>query len=131
MSTDALAFIDLAAQRRRLGKAIDEAMLRVVDHGGYIMGPEVKAFEADLAAFCGARHVVSCANGTDALQIAMMALDLQPGDEVITPSFTYVATTEVVALLRLKPVAVALDAMPTLVKACTSVPPGDVPTAHW
>ena len=62
-----IPFIDLAAQRRRLGKAVDDAVLRVVDHCGFVMGPEVGALEADLAAFCGARHVVSCANGTDAL----------------------------------------------------------------
>jgi dTDP-4-amino-4,6-dideoxygalactose transaminase len=106
MSTDVLAFIDLAAQRRRLGKAIDEAMLRVVDHGGYIMGPEVKAFEADLAAFCGARHVVSCANGTDALALVLMAKGVRPGDAVFCPTFTFAATAEVVAWLGATPVFV-------------------------
>ena len=72
--TDPIAFIDLAAQRKRLGSAVDEAVLKVINHGGYIMGPEVKTFEADLAAFCGAKHVVSCANGTDALAFVLMAL---------------------------------------------------------
>src|SRR6476660_8819427 len=110
MSNDALAFIDLAAQRRRRGKAIDEAMLRVVDHGGYIMGPEVKAFEADLAAFCGAKHVVSCANGTDALAIVLMARGLKPGDAVLCPSFTFAATAEVVVWFGATPIFV--DVLP-------------------
>ena len=74
-----IPFIDLAAQRRRFGKDIDAAVLRVMDHGGYIMGPEVKVLEEDLAAFCGARHVVSCANGTDAIGMVLIAKGLGPG----------------------------------------------------
>src|SRR5215216_4285049 len=104
--TDPIAFIDLAAQRRRLGSAIDDAVLKVVNHGGYIMGPEVKAFEADLAAFCGARHVVSCANGTDALAMVLMAKGVKPGDAILCPSFTFAATAEVVAWLGATPVFV-------------------------
>ena len=68
-----IPFIDLAAQRRRLGRAIDDAVARVLDHGQYILGPEVRMFEADLAAFCGAKEAVTCANGTDALQLVLMA----------------------------------------------------------
>jgi dTDP-4-amino-4,6-dideoxygalactose transaminase len=81
----------------------------VLDSCAFINGPQVQSFTASLAQYNGAKHVIPCANGTDALQIAMMALDLQPGDEVITPSFTYIATTEVIALLRLKPVFVEVD----------------------
>jgi dTDP-4-amino-4,6-dideoxygalactose transaminase len=92
-----LAFIDLAAQRRRLGKSIEEAMLRVVEHGVFILGPEVKKFENDLAAFCGAKHVVSCANGTDAIALVLMAKGVKEGDAVLCPSFTFAATAEVIA----------------------------------
>ncbi len=95
--TDPIAFIDLAAQRRRLGPAIDAAILKVVDHCGYVMGPEVQALEAQLAAFCGAKHVISCANGTDALGLILMAKGVKPGDAVLCPSFTFAATAEVVA----------------------------------
>jgi UDP-2-acetamido-2-deoxy-ribo-hexuluronate aminotransferase len=84
-------------------------VISVLESSAFINGPQVQSFSNSLAAYNGAKHVIPCANGTDALQIAMMALDLQPGDEVITPSFTYIATTEVVALLRLKPVFVDVD----------------------
>jgi dTDP-4-amino-4,6-dideoxygalactose transaminase len=104
--TDAIAFIDLAAQRQRLGHAIDEAVLKVVNHGGYIMGPEVKTLEADLTAFCGAKHAVSCANGTDALALVLMAKEVKPGDAVFCPSFTFAATAEVVAWVGATPVFV-------------------------
>jgi len=97
MTMQPMAFIDLAAQRRRLGKSIEEAMLRVVDHGNYILGPEVRTLEADLSAFCGASHVVSCANGTDALALVLMAKGVKAGDAVLCPSFTFAATAEVVA----------------------------------
>ena len=97
MTTQSMAFIDLAAQRQRLGKSIEEAMLRVVEHGAYILGPDVKRFENDLAAFCGAKHVVSCANGTDAIGLVLMAKDIKEGDAVFCPSFTFAATAEVVA----------------------------------
>ncbi|WP_445501651.1 DegT/DnrJ/EryC1/StrS family aminotransferase [Microvirga sp. G4-2] len=104
--TDPIAFIDLAAQRRRLGSAVDEAVLRVINHGGYIMGPEVKTLEADLAAFTGAKHVVSCANGTDALGFVLMAKGVKPGDAVICPTFTFAATAEVVAWTGATPIFV-------------------------
>jgi dTDP-4-amino-4,6-dideoxygalactose transaminase len=101
-----IEFIDLGAQRRRLGRHMDEAILRVVDHGNYIMGPEVAKFEQQLAAFCGARHVLSCANGTDALGLALMAKGLKPGQAVLVPSFTFAATAEVVAWFDAVPVFV-------------------------
>jgi dTDP-4-amino-4,6-dideoxygalactose transaminase len=110
MMSDSIAFIDLAAQRRRIGSRMDEAILRVVNHGGYIMGPEVKQFEADLSAFCGARHVISCANGTDALALVLMAKSVKPGQAILCPSFTFAATAEVVAWLGAVPIFV--DCLP-------------------
>jgi dTDP-4-amino-4,6-dideoxygalactose transaminase len=104
--TKPIPFIDLGAQRRRLGASVNDAIMRVVDHGGYIMGPEVFALEADLAAFCGAKHVISCANGTDALALVLMAKDVRPGDAILCPSFTFAATAEVVAWLGATPVFV-------------------------
>ncbi|MEQ1625536.1 MAG: aminotransferase class I/II-fold pyridoxal phosphate-dependent enzyme, partial [Sediminibacterium sp.] len=88
---------------------VDVAIHEVLDSAAYINGKAVQDFTAALNQYQGAGFTIPCANGTDALQIAMMALDLQPGDEVITPSFTYIATTEVVALLKLKPVFVEVD----------------------
>lgn len=108
--SDSIAFIDLAAQRRRIGSRMDEAILRVVNHGGYIMGPEVKQFEADLSAFCGAKHVISCANGTDALALVLMAKSVKPGQAILCPSFTFAATAEVVAWLGAVPIFV--DCLP-------------------
>ncbi len=99
-----LPFIDLGAQRRRLGAAIDTAILRVVDHGAYILGPEVAQLEAELAAFCGAKHAITCSDGTDALALVMMAKGVGPGDAVVCPSFTYTATAEVVVRLGATPV---------------------------
>lgn len=110
MTTTAIPFIDLAAQRRRLGQAIDAAVLRVVDHGGYIMGPEVRQLEDDLAAFCDAKHVISCANGTDALGLVLMAKGVRAGDAIFCPSFTFCATAEVVAWVGATPVFV--DVLP-------------------
>jgi dTDP-4-amino-4,6-dideoxygalactose transaminase len=110
MMSDSIAFIDLAAQRRRIGSLMDEAILRVVNHGGYIMGPEVKQFESDLSAFCGAKHVISCANGTDALALVLMAKGVKPGQAILCPSFTFAATAEVVAWLGAVPVFV--DCLP-------------------
>jgi dTDP-4-amino-4,6-dideoxygalactose transaminase len=104
--TSPIPFIDLAAQRRRLGNLIDAAVLRVVDHGGYVMGPEVAALEADLSAFCGARHALTCASGTDALALILMAKGVKAGDAVLCPSFTFAATAEVVAWLGATPVFV-------------------------
>jgi UDP-2-acetamido-2-deoxy-ribo-hexuluronate aminotransferase len=99
-----IPFIDVAAQRRRLGRSVDEAIARVLGHCQFILGPEVRALEAALAAFCGARHAVSCASGTDALVLVLMAKGIGPGDAVICPSFTFTATAEVAALVGATPV---------------------------
>ncbi|MGZ5286209.1 MAG: DegT/DnrJ/EryC1/StrS family aminotransferase [Flavisolibacter sp.] len=104
-----IQMVDLKLQYRKIKSEIDEAVLGVIESAAFINGPQVQRFSDALAAYHGVKHVIPCANGTDALQIAMMALDLQPGDEVITPSFTYIATTEVVALLKLTPVFVEVD----------------------
>lgn len=104
-----IQMVDLKQQYVKIKKEVDTAIQEVIDNTAFIQGKAVTDFATALSAYTGSRHVIPCANGTDALQIAMMALDLQPGDEVITPSFTYVATTEVVALLRLKPVFVEVD----------------------
>ena len=93
-----IPFIDVAAQRRRLGGRIDAAVARVLDHCQFVLGPEVRELETALAAFCGARHAVTCASGTDALLMVLMAKGIGPGDAVICPSFTFCATAEVVAL---------------------------------
>lgn len=106
---DAIQMVDLKRQYLKIKSEIDQGILEVLDTTAYINGPKVKAFQEDLQQYLRATHVIPCANGTDALQIAMMALDLQPGDEVIVPAFTYVATAEVIALLRLKPVMVDVD----------------------
>lgn len=103
-------FIDLKSQYQRLKPQIDVAIQRVLDHGQYILGPEVAELEEKLVAYTGAKYCISVANGTDALQIALMALGVGPGDEVITPGFTYIATAETVALLGAKPVYVDIDA---------------------
>jgi dTDP-4-amino-4,6-dideoxygalactose transaminase len=99
-----IPFIDIAAQRRRLGRAVDDAVARVLAHCQFVNGPEVRAFESDLAAFCGARHAIGCASGTDALLLVLMAWEIKPGDAVICPSFTYHATAEMVALLGATPI---------------------------
>src|SRR5215475_12827448 len=99
-----IPFIDVAAQRRRLGSAIDDAVITVLNHCQFILGPEVRTFESDLAAFCGARHVVTCASGTDALVLALRAMGVGPGDAVLCPSFTFTATAEVAALVGATPV---------------------------
>lgn len=98
--------VDLISQYQKIKPEVDKAISDTVTSSAYINGPEVKAFQAELEKYLSVGHVINCANGTDALQIAMMALNLQPGDEVITASFTYVATAEVIALLKLKPVLV-------------------------
>jgi dTDP-4-amino-4,6-dideoxygalactose transaminase len=102
-------FIDVAAQRERIGKAIDAAVARVLGHCQFINGPEVAQLEAELAAFCGARHVVACASGTDALLMVLMAKGVGKGDAVFCPSFTFCATGEVVALTGATPVFVDVD----------------------
>jgi dTDP-4-amino-4,6-dideoxygalactose transaminase len=111
MRTDlpAIPFIDLAAQRRRLGSAVDNAVMKVLNHAQFILGPEVRTFEAELAAFCGAKHAVSCASGTDALVLALRAQGIGPGDAVICPSFTFCATAEVAALVGATPIFVDVD----------------------
>ena len=101
-----IQMVDLKSQYEKIKTAVDAAIHTVIDNTTFINGPEVKAFQADLEKYLNVKHVIPCANGTDALQIAMMALDLKPGDEVITADFTYVATAEVIALLGLKPVLV-------------------------
>ncbi len=105
-----IPFIDVAAQRRRLGRAVDDAIARVLAHCQFIQGPEVRALEADLVAFCGARHAIACSSGTDALLLVLMAWNIGPGDAVICPTFTFCATAEVVALLGATPVLADVQA---------------------
>jgi dTDP-4-amino-4,6-dideoxygalactose transaminase len=105
-----IPFIDVAAQRRRLGRAIDDAVTRVLTHCQFVQGPEVAAFEADLARFCGARHAIGCASGTDALLLVLMAWGVGRGDAVICPSFTYHATAEMVVLLGATPIIADVNA---------------------
>ena len=102
-------FIDLAAQQSHIRGKIDAAIARVLDHGNYIMGKEVAEFERQLAAFCGAKHALSCSNGTDALALVLMAKNVQPGDAIFVPSFTFAATAEVVAWLGAIPVFVDIN----------------------
>ncbi|WP_417820440.1 DegT/DnrJ/EryC1/StrS family aminotransferase [Terasakiella sp.] len=103
MSQPSIPFIDLKAQRDRIRDKIDAAIAKVIDHGAFIMGPEVGEFESKLADFTGADHVLSCANGTDALQLVLMAEGIGPGDAVFVPAMTFVATAEVVPLLGATP----------------------------
>jgi dTDP-4-amino-4,6-dideoxygalactose transaminase len=104
-----IQMVDLKRQYAAIKAEVDTAVLGTLDSASFINGKAVADFSIHLANYLGVQYVIPCANGTDALQISMMALDLQPGDEVITPSFTYIATTEVMALLRLKPVFVEVD----------------------
>src|SRR6187401_849669 len=104
-----LQMVDLISQYQKIKPEIDKAISDVVLSSAYINGPEVKLFAEELAKYLGVNHVIPCANGTDALQIAMMALGFKPGDEVIVPVHTYVATAEVIALLGLKPVFTDVD----------------------
>lgn len=101
--------VDLKGQYEKIQSEIDNAVLNTIRSTAFIGGPEVKSFQEELERYLDVKHVIPCANGTDALQIAMMALELQPGDEVITAAFTYVATAEVIALLKLTPVLVDVD----------------------
>ncbi len=105
-----IQMVDTKTQYHKIKSEVDKAVMDVMESSAFINGTPVKDFAANLSTYLGAKHTIPCANGTDALQIAMMALGLQPGDEVITPSFTYIATTEVIALLRLTPVFVEVDA---------------------
>jgi dTDP-4-amino-4,6-dideoxygalactose transaminase len=104
-----IQMVDLKQQYAKIKMEIDAALHLVLDSAAFINGPAVTDFTSSLSRYLGAKHVIPCANGTDALQISLMALGLKPGDEVITPSFTYIATTEAVALLRLKPVFAEVD----------------------
>lgn len=110
IDTRPIPFIDVGAQRRRLGSAIDEAVGRVLAHCQFLMGPEVAEFEKQLAAFCGAKHAVSCSSGTDALVMVLMAKGIGPGDAVLCPAFTFCATAEAAALLGATPVFVDVQA---------------------
>jgi dTDP-4-amino-4,6-dideoxygalactose transaminase len=109
LPVEKLEMVDLKRQYARLKPEIDAAMAEVLAQTAFINGPQVKAFAAELGNYLGAKHVVPCGNGTDALQIVLMALGLEPGDEVIVPAFNYVATAEVIALLKLKPVFCEVD----------------------
>ena len=104
-----IQMVDLKQQYKKIKSEVDSAVLSVIESAAFINGPQVQSFATALSEYTGSKHVIPCANGTDALQIAMMALDLKPGDEVITPSFTFIATTEVIALLNLTPVFVEVD----------------------
>ena len=104
-----IQMVDLKGQYLKIKDEIDGAIQEVIDSAAFINGPAVQRFQENLEEYLGVKHVIPCANGTDALQIALMALGLEPGDEVIVPAFTYVATAEVIALLRLTPVMVDVD----------------------
>jgi len=104
-----IQFVDLHTQQERIRPQLEKRIKDVLAHGQYILGPEVNELEEKLKTFVGASHCITCASGTDALQIAQMALDIGPGDEVITPGFSYIATVETIALLRAKPVYVDID----------------------
>jgi len=101
--------VDLKSQYQKIKPEIDRGIQGVIDSTAFIKGPKVKEFEQNLANYLNVKHVVSCGNGTDALQVAMMALGLKPGDEVITTSFTFIATAEVIAVLGLTPIVVDVD----------------------
>jgi len=107
--TPSIPFIDLAQQQALIRPQLEAALTAVLDHGQYIMGPEVHQLEADLAAFCGAKHAISCSSGTDALMLALMAMDLKPGQGVIVPSFTFAASAEVMPCLGAIPVFAEID----------------------
>jgi dTDP-4-amino-4,6-dideoxygalactose transaminase len=115
-----LNMVDLNGQHKKIKPEIDKAIRQVIDSSAFIKGPQVKEFETNLADFLNVKHVIGCANGTDALQIALMALDLDQGDEIITPDFTFIATAEVISLLKLKPVFVDVD------PATFNIDPGQV-----
>lgn len=104
-----IQMVDLVSQYHKIKPEVDTAVEKVLMSAQFINGPEVKEFQKELENYLGVKHVIPCANGTDALQIALMALGLKPGDEVITTSFTFIATTEVIALLGLKPIFVDVD----------------------
>src|SRR5210317_264712 len=104
-----IPFFDLAAQQERIKQQINENIQAVLSHGQYILGPEVHELEERLCEYTGAKYCITCANGTDALQIALMAIGVGPGDEVITPAFSYIATAEATALIGARPIYVDVD----------------------
>jgi Predicted pyridoxal phosphate-dependent enzyme apparently involved in regulation of cell wall biogenesis len=104
-----MQFIDLHAQRQRLGGKIEAAIQRVLDSGQFILGPEIVQLEQDLAQFAGAKHALTCANGTDALALALMALNVQAGDAIFCPSFSFCATAEIIPWFGAEPVFVDID----------------------
>ena len=104
-----IQMVDLQTQYTKIKEEIDASIAEVINSASFIKGPKVAEFQAHLEQYTGAKHVINVGNGTDALQIALMGLGLQPGDEVITPTFTFIATAEVVALLGLTPVVVDVD----------------------
>ena len=104
-----IQMVDLMTQYHKIKPEVDAALMSIMESAQFINGPEVKSFQSELEDYLNVKHVIPCANGTDALQIALMVLGLKPGDEVITPSFTFIATTEVIALLQLKPIFVDVD----------------------
>ena len=104
-----IPMVDLKSQYLKIKSEVDKSIINVIENTAFINGPDVKEFKKDLAEYMGVKHVIPCGNGTDALQIAMMALDLQPGDEVISTDFTFIATVETIALLKLTPVMVDVD----------------------
>jgi dTDP-4-amino-4,6-dideoxygalactose transaminase len=104
-----IQMVDLKSQYNHIRNEVNEAILIVIENGQFIKGPDVKIFEDNLKTYLNVKHVIACANGTDALQIAMMALNLKPGDEIIVPVFTYIATAEVIGLLGLKPILVDVE----------------------
>lgn len=118
MLEEQIQMVDLHGQYLRFKEEIDEAMQAVIDSCAFINGPQVKSFAGHLADYLQVSYVIPCANGTDALQIALMALELQPGDEVILPAFTYIAAAEVVALLGLTPVLVDVDSRTFNIDPC-------------
>ncbi|MGE0492741.1 MAG: DegT/DnrJ/EryC1/StrS family aminotransferase [Vulcanimicrobiota bacterium] len=109
MARPEVQMVDLKTEYQQIKEEVDQAVLACLESTAFIKGPDVVSFEAEFAEYLGVKHVISCANGTDALQLALMALELKPGDEVIVPAFTYVATAEVVSLLGLTPVMVDVD----------------------
>lgn len=109
MSNNNIQMVDLKSQYKKIKNQIDTAILDVIDSTAFIKGPEVKAFQEELQSYLGVKHVIPCGNGTDALQIALMALGLKPDDEVITANFTFAATVEVIGLMNLVPVFVDVD----------------------
>jgi dTDP-4-amino-4,6-dideoxygalactose transaminase len=104
-----IQMVDLKSQYNHIRNEVNEAILNVIENGQFIKGPDVKIFEENLKSYLNVKHVIACANGTDALQIAMMALNLNPGDEIIVPVFTYIATAQVIGLLGLKPIMVDVE----------------------